>query len=133
MKRVLDHEHDPSDVEPMEVGAVVTVPISHPTSDPALLVMQRSMEGLHKELAKLKANTIYVADPRPAAKTVPAQKTYTRAATPLMATPEAHSLLIRWVDPLLQRINCPSAMNVSRWVILLKVARSEGPGWPMWQ
>jgi hypothetical protein len=66
----------------MEVGVVGTVPRSHPTPDPALLVMQRSMEGLHKELAKLKANTIDVADPRPAAQSVPVPKTYTRAVPP---------------------------------------------------
>ena len=66
MKRVIDNEHDPCGPEPMEVGVVGTVPKVYPTADPALLAMQRSMEGLHKELTKLKANTIYVADPRPA-------------------------------------------------------------------
>jgi hypothetical protein len=48
MKRVLDNENDPLDAEPMEVGVVGTIPRPHPTSDPALLAMQCSMEGLHK-------------------------------------------------------------------------------------
>ena len=73
----------------MEVGVVGTVPKVYPTADPALLAMQRSMEGLHKELTKLKANTIYVADPQPATQVTSGQKTYARAATPLAPTAEA--------------------------------------------
>ena len=88
MKRILDNEYDPSGPEPMEIGVVGTVPKASPTSDPAILAMQRSMEGLHKELTKLKSSTIYVADPRPATQIAPV-KTYARAVTPLTTIEEA--------------------------------------------
>ena len=46
MKRILDNEYDPSGPEPMEIGVVGTVPKASPTSDPAILAMQQSMESM---------------------------------------------------------------------------------------
>ena len=91
MKRVEDNEHDPRDAEPMEVGAVLPSAVS-PSPNTALLAMQRRMEGMQKELTKLKSTTIYVADPRqPPPAPLPLTVSYARAVTPLLPTPDALS------------------------------------------
>jgi hypothetical protein len=84
MSRILDNDYDPDAPEPMEIGVVGTTPMS----DPAILAMQRSMEGLHKELTKLKSSTIYVANPQQATQVAPV-KSYARAVTPLLPAAEA--------------------------------------------
>jgi hypothetical protein len=88
MQRILDKDYDPDAPEPMEIGVVGNVPTVTPTSDLAILAMQRSMEGLHKELTKLKGNTIYVANPQQTTQVTPG-KSYARAVTPLIPTAEA--------------------------------------------
>ena len=89
MKRLADKEFDPRAPEPMEVGEISKSAMTTPPQTLTLNAMQRSIEGLHKELTKLKGNTLYVADPVVPAIPQTPRKSYARAATPFVSLPEA--------------------------------------------
>ena len=57
MKRLAVKEFDPRAAEPMEVGEVSKSATATPPSNQTMNAMQRSIEGLHKELAKLKGRS----------------------------------------------------------------------------
>ena len=73
----------------MEVGEVSKAAMATPPQNQTINAVQRSIDGLHKELTKLKGNTLYVADPLVPATPQPPRKSYARAATPFISNPEA--------------------------------------------
>ena len=95
------------DEEPMEVGAQRNTqnPSAAPTSDPAmadaLLTQARQMQGVQKELAKMKANSLaqlpqQPAQPSPQVAAIPTQPAAIRPLLPVHRypshTPEGHTI-----------------------------------------